>query len=101
MSSRHATENTDLTCPGVDPEARRQSQRHHEHHQAAADNDYMRAEGIAIPSVLLADAVSRRTGIDAYSILACYTDAPYEKIDLVAACNMQRSGRGACAADIC
>ena len=61
----------------------------------------MRAEGIAIPSVLLADAVSRRTGIDAYSILACYTDAPYEKIDLVAACNMQRSGRGACVADIC
>ena len=61
----------------------------------------MRAEGIAIPSVLLADAVSRRTGIDAYSILACYTDAPYAKIDLVAACNMQRSGRGACAADIC
>ena len=65
MSSRHATENTDLTCPRVDPEARRQSQRHHEHHQAAADDDYMRAEGIAIQIVLLADAVSRRTAIDA------------------------------------
>ena len=26
-----------------------------------------------------------------HSILACYTDAPYEKIDLVAACNMQRN----------
>ena len=65
MSSRHATENTHLTCPGVDPEARRQSQRHHEHHQAAADDDYMRAEEIVIQSVLLADAVSRRTGIDA------------------------------------
>ena len=65
MSSRHATENTHLTCPGVDPEARRQSQRHHEHHQAAAADDYMKAKGIAIPGVLLADAVSRRTGIDA------------------------------------
>ena len=65
MSSRHATENTDLTCPGIDLEARRQSQRHHEHHQAAAADNYMRAEGIAMQSVLLADAVSRRTGIDA------------------------------------
>ena len=28
-----------------------------------------------------------------HSILACYADAPYAKIDPVAACNMQRNNK--------